>query len=256
MNKAAKKKYKQSNADSIRRLGKLLYDSGVIGDKKKFEDAYNQCLNGPIPEIAGVNIDYSKCWGYSLSNVIVSIPIDLKGNTVLPDGAKVSSISVSSTVIGNYVREDYCSDPFSHLEFNIILKGEDINGAEMVASWHLDRHLVSKKDPIHAHPIYHFQYGGKNLKLPNSNYGSHLVVDSPRIMHLPLDTVLGFDFILTNFLGDKSSDLRRNRPYVALVQTFQKAIWRPYIHSIARHWDPYEPEKFEWDNVAICPQIV
>lgn len=258
MNKSGKKKFKREMANQLRKFGDALFDNKAITNKKPFEDAANQCQNGPMPVVKGVKINTSTSWGYEISNIVFNIPKGKKARGVYPKEASCESVSVSAIVIGNYLRNDYAEDPYSHLELNVVSKGKKKDGTVMLNSWHLDRHLTDykNKQPKEAHPIYHFQYGGQKLRLPDSNYGTHLVLDTPRLMHLPLDAVLGVDFVLSNFLGDLRNRLCDAKPYHDCVKESQKSIWRPYIHSIAKIWAGYGEANYDWDVKAICPQIL
>lgn len=256
--KAEKRSYRKQVSDLIRKFARALKETNVVHDVKAFEDAAKQCLDGLKPKIAGIEIDNNNSWGYELKNVVLKIPKKSKTKGIFPQGAIVETITFSAKIIGNYIEEAYAEDPFSHVELNIIAKGKRLDGSDMIACWHFDKHLKSKngdKTPTDVHPIYHFQFAGKKLKLPNDDYGEHLVLDTPRIMHLPLDAILGFDFVLSNFLGGRRNMLKTNRSYVNCLKEVQKQFWRPYIHSIANKWDSYSTNNYKWDVSEICPQI-
>ena len=258
MSKSSKKKYRGEVSDLIRKFGEALKTKKVLHDNKVFEDAAKQCLDGLCPVIAGISIDYSNSWGYELRNVILNVPQKDKAKGIFPADAVVNTITFSAKVVGNYLNGDYAEDPFAHVELNIIALGKSKNGDDMKACWHFDRHLQSKKDkikPIDSHPIYHFQFAGKNLVLPNNNYGEHLVLDTPRIMHLPLEAMLGLDFVLSNFLGEQRNILSAYKPYADCLKEVQKHFWRPYVHSLAKKWDSYANGNYNWDVNEICPQI-
>lgn len=258
MNKRDKKKFKRKVADQLRKFGDALFNNQAITNKKPFEDAALQCQNGPMPDVKGVRINTSTSWGYEISNVVFSIPKDKKAKGVYPKKASCESVSVSAVVIGNYIRSDYAEDPYAHLELNVIANGKNGDGIPMLNSWHLDRHLTDhqNKQPKEAHPIYHFQYGGKKLRLPDNNYGTHLVLETPRLMHLPLDAILGVDFVLSNFFGELRTRLCDIKSYHDCIKESQKSIWRPYIHSIAKFWTGYGDANYNWDEKKICPQIL
>lgn len=257
MSKKANQKYKREISDRIRIFGQQLKENGLIQANKPFEDAANQCRNGLIPEVKGVNIDKTNSWGYELSNVIIQVPRPKKSKGILPQGTVIKTLSISAVIIGKFSRVDYAEDPFVHLEFNLVIKG-DLKGQEMIASWHLDRHLENSSDnqPNELHPIYHMQYGGKKLKLPNDNYGTHLVLETPRLLHLPLDGILGVDFVIGNFLGEQRKVLCTKKPYWKCIKDSQDSIWRPFIHALANRWNPYGAANYNWDIEKICPQLV
>ncbi|PRX57368.1 hypothetical protein [Flagellimonas meridianipacifica] len=257
MNKHQKKVFKSDLSRDLKLFGKALFDAGLIHDKKVFETAANQCINGPLPDIKGVNIDYANSWGYEIPNLQIIFTQSNPTLEIFPKEVSINSINIASKVIGNFTREDYAEDPLSHLEFNLTVQGIDKSGDTYISSWHLDRQ-PDKSDSISAHPAYHFQYGGKRLSLPNNAYGRHLVLDSPRLVHPPLDIILGVDFVLSNFFGEQRQNLCAIRPYTTSVSNIQRLIWRPYTHSVARNWPGYpdDDSRFEWECVSIYPQIL
>jgi hypothetical protein len=250
------KSFRKKISEQIRNYGNLLYENRIVGDKTPFESAAHECSNGQIPPIKGIKIDYAKSWGYTLSNLVLSIPKEINNKGVRPDGSYIDKLEVEALIVGNVVREDYAEDPFAHLEFNITVKGKNGTGDAMVACWHLDRHPDAQDDgsPVDIHPRYHFQHGGNRLKI--KNYGDHLVLESPRVMHLPLDAVLGLDFVLANFRGKDRKSLFGNQTYQDCLAEVQKTFWRPYIHSLANRWDSYPTGRYEWNSLEICPQLV
>lgn len=255
--KAKVRDFRHKISDQIRKYGNQLYEEGIVGDRTPFESAAHECREGIIPQIKGVTIDYSKAWGYTLSNLILSIPEDINNKGVRPAGSYIEKLEVEAIIVGNVVRGDYAEDPFAHLEFNITVKGKNGTGDAMLACWHLDRHPDAPDDgesPVDIHPRYHFQHGGDRLKI--KNFGDQLVIESPRFMHLPLDAILGLDFVLANFLGKDRKALCDIQAYQDCLVETQKTFWRPYILSLANRWDDYSTHGYNWDSLEICPQLV
>lgn len=257
MNKTQREKMRLDISRKLKSFGKTLLDGGLIRDVKKFDEAANNCLS-TIPIVKGIDVNYANSWGYEISDLqILFSPEDIDAE-IFPEKSNITSISITSKVIGKFLREDYAEDPLIHVEFNLVVKGVSNEGVPLIASWHLDRHPDNSKSKS-VHPVYHFQYGGHKLVVPNNNFGSQFVLDMPRIMHPPLEIILGVDFVLSNFFGEKRELLCcDNRPYVLSVSKLQDLIWRPYVYSVARHWQPYgnEDSRFSWNCIEIYPQLL
>jgi len=110
-------------------------------------------------------------------------------------------------------------------------------------SWHLDKHIRSVDENEgrgkgFVHPEYHFNMGGFALtKENNFNFGSVLLIDTPRIMHPPLDIVLSIDFVLRNFYGIRVKNLTYSSQYKQIISKSKNRLWRPYYISLANHWE-------------------
>lgn len=257
MNKARKKTIRLNVAKKLRLFGTALYDNKIINDKKKFDTAAKKSIKS-LPVIKGVQLNYANHWGYEISDLPLNFTENEIKDKIVNTDARISSIVLSSKVIGKFLDNDLAEDPLAYLEFNLVVKGKDKNGKDLVNSWHLDRHPDNSHSES-AHPTYHFQYGGKKLMLPNNENGNHLVIDTPRIMHPPLDIILGVDFVLSNFLGKKRAFLcEKVRPYLLSVESLQKMVWRPYIYSVARHWSSYPNNNanYKWKCEEIAPQLL
>lgn len=255
----SKKKVQQARSNIAKKLksfGRILLESKIIDSDKKIGEAADNCLKR-VPDIKGIKYDKKNSWGYEVSDLQIRFSESEIKADIFPVESKINSIILSSKVIGRVSNTDYAEDPLYHLEFNLIVKGFTKNSEPLIASWHLDRHPDDSPTEA-AHPVYHFQYGGRKLIIPNNNYGNHLVLDMPRIMHPPLDLILGVDFVLSNFLGKTRSSVCLKRMYVNSVSEIQNLIWRPYVLSIARHWPTYGEDnaKYEWDCNTIFPQLL
>jgi hypothetical protein len=110
-------------------------------------------------------------------------------------------------------------------------------------SWHLDKHIRTKyheegRGKGFIHPEYHFNMGGFALTKEESfNYGNVLLIDTPRILHPPLDIVLSIDFVLKNFYGVRVLNLVESRAYKRIIDGAKRRLWRPYFITLAHHWE-------------------
>ncbi|HEX8349012.1 MAG TPA: hypothetical protein VF598_03555 [Hymenobacter sp.] len=148
-------------------------------------------------------------------------------------------------------------DPIQHLAVNVVVTEMPGSQPESIfCAWHLDSHPpppkrkegeTSKKDEEEsgkdkessfAHPRYHWQYGGKKVWESNNEdfFGSHLLLESPRLPHPPLDVVLAIDFVFSNYYGKQWRKLRDETEYQRIVKEAQERYWRPYFNAIQMNW--------------------
>lgn len=153
-------------------------------------------------------------------------------------------------------------DPFKYLEFNIYAYANDLDtGKEIIYSLHFDRHIFKEGDkaPDEVHPMYHFQFGGKQLKLNSSknavkrDHGEVLSFDAPRISYHPMDFILGLDFLLSNFFPKVWITLQKEGIYINILKRYQQYFLKPYYLSIANSFDSSLPQN--WNSKVIYPQL-
>lgn len=122
------------------------------------------------------------------------------------------------------------------------MKDEVESPKQYKIAWHLDKHIRSEDGEDGAgtgfiHPEYHFNMGGFAItKEANMNFGSILLMDTPRLMHPPLDSILAVDFVLNNFYGCKAQNLLKSRSYQEIVKRSKLRLWRPYFIALASQW--------------------
>jgi len=210
-----------------------------------------------IPTYSDIAANSSN-WGYDVS---IMLPLTILSG-MKPLSIKPSSLEFSMKIIANSAnyKNDYY-DPLIYLEFNLLAIGYSTKGGgEMVHSLHLDRH-PDDSHSVDPHPKYHFQFGGRKLseKITNdAEYGRNMFFDAPRIMHYPMDFILGIDFILSNYYSSIWNILKEtNHQYNSLIAKYQEIILKPYFNSMSEHWCIRKPfNQRDWNTQDICPQIV
>ncbi len=145
-------------------------------------------------------------------------------------------------------------DPFSEFLFNIKIFGNTTENPEtkLVYTLHFDKHDGSVS-PM-PHPSYHFQLGGRELKDNITDYGQALFLDSPRIMHHPMELILSIDFILSNFFPLIWQEIRKSPDYFDVLKKYQKQFIKPYFKSIVEHFDDHVVPS--WNSIDIYPQLI
>jgi len=145
-------------------------------------------------------------------------------------------------------------DPFSSFAFNIKIFGNTKDDLEtkLVYTLHFDKHDGSSS-PV-PHPSYHFQLGGRELKDNITDYGQSLFLDSPRIIHHPMEFILSLDFILSNFFPEIWNDIKKNPDYHDTIKKYQKYFVKPYFQSVANSFDSSLTQN--WNAYDIYPQLI
>lgn len=242
--------------------------SQITQDLRALADLLRNKLNEICPDISPVysaaeNCDLSKdkqLFGYQMKEL--NFRIAALAQTI-PKKLKDVSVKLSTEV------EGYCAptiidgnedvfNPISKLEFNLIVNGKYNNGGmdkNVYTTWHLDRDEENgRENQKYMHPFYHFQHGGRMLDT-QLNYGASLILNTPRIAHPPMDAVLGVDFVLTNFIERKNiRHLRQDSTYRRILRSSQDRIWKPYIMTLARAWEPEKDSS--WCSSMLFPQLV
>lgn len=225
----------------------------IYNAAKKLEDFTR---TPKVKESHTVDYDF---WGYNINRVVFQFN-HVPRNTY-PEKAYNMRLELDINLVADYKNYGNYADPFKHLEFNIVVRGDLITDTtesmDLICSYHLDRHLREKddRDPEEVHPDYHFQFGGHKLEKNGRNFGCSLMLDSPRIVHYPLDIILGVDFVLANFFGKDWREIRRKGDYVSLVRKYQNAFWRPYAHAKASMWPSYGAA-CGWSPIQIWPNLL
>jgi hypothetical protein len=203
-----------------------------------------------------INYDY---WGYEVKDL--TFYFENVPRHTHPENPINLSLSLGVKLIADVNDYQKIVDPYKHLEVNIVVSGTyvaDGKSIELVTSFHLDRHLTGPGDnePEEVHPAYHFQFGGRKLEKKFRDFGNALILDSPRIVHCPMDIVLGVDFVLSNFFPLLWKKMRQDGEYVNLLRDYQASFWRPYAHTKAYNWKPYDEALVKWSPGLIWPQLI
>jgi hypothetical protein len=180
-------------------------------------------------------------FSYTFTAFGIVLPKKYKPSHTMPKnvGSIAITISVKNTVEVRWFDGKKVEDPMIKLDdFNIILKSGDTN----FSSWHLDRHLMNPEegDGDYLHPIYHMTYAGHYMESKQEEdidvYGKALIVRAPRLMHPPLELILGLDFIFRHYVPRNSLPLLDHAPYKDIVEVVKKEIWFPFALALAKNY--------------------
>lgn len=194
--------------------------------------------------------DYA-CWGYNIENLTFSFD-SLPERHIRPTGIHSMKMEIDILLLCNDAHWQSNNDPFINMNFNVRVIGSDSN-REYSFGFHVDRH-VGEVHSDEIHPIYHLQYNP--LISNDEDLGTVLYLDSPRIMHVPVDLILGLDIAFSNFLPKTWNSLRNESEYQSLYSKYVELIWKPYVHTWATYWT-YKPAELNWNLPNhICPYLI
>lgn len=213
--------------------------------QKSFPDFDTEALNRFAGECQ--KITDRKEWKYNLR--LFNFPRrtfkETKLDNTRPTQANSYEITISAKLDGVYSKSDD-ADSINNLEVNLLINSFlDDNSDGPCCAWHLDSHppvgATGNTDSPFAHPRYHWQYGGNKIwDAANGNdafYGLHLLLESPRIPHAPLDVILAVDYVLANFYGKIWEKLKDDDDYKVWIEKSQSMYWKPYFKIINSYWD-------------------
>lgn len=141
----------------------------------------------------------------------------------------------------NEIKDSILQNERTKYGVQIVVYGKTSESPSYKMSWHLDKHIRSQNDERgkgFAHPEYHFNMGGFALtKEENFDFGQILLIDTPRLIHPPLDIVLSIDFVLKNFYGIRVKNLTDSNQYKTIISNAKERLWRPFYIALASHWE-------------------
>jgi hypothetical protein len=200
---------------------------------------------------AKFNKGTEECWAFEKVDIIFR-KMDL-GNDICPEiepsFLELAVLKLVLEMSGFRNVSDEANDPITPLEdknlpgfcLQLILSIGDFEDFLAKCSWHFDRHPEGNAPEFH-HPLYHVHFGGKEINQGQLQYGNVLIIESPRLLHPPMDLILGIDFVLSNFYSRHScigyTDLLNEPLYCKLVEKARKRFWQPYFLGLASNFAP------------------
>ena len=237
-------------ASELEAFARILEKLGICGRSDMIYDAAKVLRDKTKGFHTPETTDYA-CWGYSIVDLPIYLP-ELPKRHIRPSSIHSMQIEIDIRLLCNDQHWQNQNDPLIDLNFRARIIGVD-SKAKYSFGYHVDRH-----NDTHAvdevHPIYHLQYDP--LVNEDVELGSTLYLDTPRIMHVPIDLILGVDLILSNFAPGVWDTLRADDDYQPLYHKYQNNLWKPYVHTWASHW-PYHPQNDNWKlPLSICPYLI
>lgn len=203
----------------------------------------------PIHNAAkNIVINSENCWEYSIKGLKIPLPTPKKYilRHLKPD-IKPGWILISTTLKGDCQywssKPEMAKDnPFKEAYFSVQIVGT-FKGNDYQTGFHLDLCKLTELASQEIHPSYHIQFapnmGSKIDDYDDSLQMGHILTcDVPRFVHLPLDFILGFDYVLASYMPTIRHHLLKDRIYSNLLRKYQNIIWKPYFEQICTLWKP------------------
>lgn len=212
---------------------------GVLQKHKKQLQSFQVDLD-KLNEARKSLVSNKDTFTYSFSNIRLVVPKKSRPSHSIPrDVGDIEVIlSIEDDIVLNRLKPNHIGDPLKKLEkFNIIL-----NSDKYTSSWHLDRHDRKENEAASnsVHPVYHLTFGGhymENLQNDDGDaFGRALIVRTPRIMHPPMELMLGLDFIFSHFILKDELDLLVDPAYISIINELKKNIWMPFALAMAKNY--------------------
>lgn len=248
MSKASIARYRTERKAELLRLADVLRQrcSSTCRNIETITAAANSCGKG-----TGQFCEYSiERLVFLLPQFRRSIPVS---NTLKNITLTLSLQTVSRCEEGNIV-----NDPFVEYSLDIVINGVCSDDKPVMCSWHLDKDIpLENEDAVQEfiHPYYHFHFGGRHMYNSGHDFGSTLILESPRIAHPPMDAILGVDFILTNYFQSSTLSFREESVYKSILKASQERVWKPYANIINNKWEAFKGGS-EWHPTKIWPQLL
>lgn len=190
-----------------------------------------------------------ECWAFEKVPIIFK-NLDLGGD-ICPEiedcflGMAVLKLIVEMSGYRNIPNDTF--DPITPIPekklpgFNVqlIIAIGDFHDFIAKCSWHFDLH-EDGNDPKFNHPLYHAHFGGKEINQGQLKYGNVLIIESPRLLHPPMDIILAIDFVLGNFYSRNTckayNTLLEAPLYHKMVKNSRERFWRPYFLGLASNF--------------------
>lgn len=155
------------------------------------------------------------------------------GTHAIPKGLEKLDASDSNVTVGLTIEleADYSNSNINFIKrlgINFLIQGS-YGFRELVSAWHLD--LDTSSNPKVTHPLFHLNFGGMQMK--RSEFFQLIALDSPRIVHHPMDVILAVDFILRNFYKkDQHEQITSLPTYKKILQQSCETYLIPYYNNI------------------------
>ena len=110
--------------------------------------------------------------------------------------------------------------------------------------FHVDQIFCNNKIYGEVHPFSHLHFMANESD----------TIDVPRLVHYPLDIVLGLSVALQNYLPDTYAQLKTNSQYIGLCYQSQKRLLKPYIEMYFNGID--SDGKANTNIIKACPYLL
>lgn len=216
-------------AKNLRTLSSALSDWGKV----KNADLLNKIEFKEYQD----NIGYS----ISLASPLIFKNVDIDRHC-LPSGIEKlpdTEVEVSLTTLhAEMLKDSDDHDLIKNQGVNIVVNACYLLNDELgeaTCSWHIDKHNGTTTQ--YCHPVYHISFGGSHMENQPTNFGNLLLLNSPRVIHPPLDIILSCDFVIRNFYTKNNNKrILESRSYQSIIKFAKERYWKPFARAFVSEW--------------------
>lgn len=239
-------------------MAKIKYNSVVLSQASSLEKAVG-FLRRTLGDVA---------WLHKLSEVASSIRANCKGDDWSvqiddmempienPKHLKPGRLSgnlkmfVSISMEGSGKEWKEKKDCIKSLRFKVEVLEKNQNDAQKFfqTGFHIDK-MDSKDDPSEMHPLYHVHFLNDSL-IEGTEV---LAMDVPRLMHHPVDVLLGILLVYANYNQTGYNKLLQDGNFMGLCRVSAQHILSPYYQSLSKI--PWVDGSVTKSDEALCPYL-
>lgn len=157
-------------------------------------------------------------------------------------------VSISMEGSGRDWKEN--NDCIKSLRFKVevLERNQNDNQKYFQTGFHIDK-IDDKDDSSEMHPLYHVHF----LNDSQIEGNEVLSMDVPRLMHHPVDVLLGVLMVYANYNKSGYDKLKENVNFMGLCRESAQHILAPYYQSLSKV--PWNPGSVTDYDKALCPYL-
>ena len=187
----------------------------------------------------------------SIEDVIIKVPSTEIKHLSRLDGENIDQVELRISLngcINANAWKDEDKNPWETLTLRtklIVLTMTDLYSK----NYHVD--LIESKENVYQeiHPLSHIHFQDTR-----ENCAKNVEIDVPRLVHFPLDMVLGLSIALRNYMPEAYEKLKNNSIYLGLCYESQKRLLVPYFEDYKNGID--NNGKANKTIQKVCPYLV
>lgn len=239
-------------------MGKSGYNNIVKRQASRLETAVN-CLKSTLGEVSWLHIISDaassireNCKGddWSISITDMEMPIEnpkhlkpraLKGNLKL-------FVSISMEGSGKDWKEN--NDCIKSLGFKVevLERNQNNHQKSFQTGFHIDK-TDANDDSSEVHPLYHVHFLNDSL----IDGTEALSLDVPRLMHHPVDVLLGVLLVYANYNKSGYDKMKQDGNFMGLCRESAEHILKPYYESLSKV--PWTEGLVTAYDKSLCPYL-
>ena len=153
-------------------------------------------------------------------------------------------------IIDANIWKDKDKNPWKTLSFKAELLILTLQGKLYSKCFHVDQIDSEETKSQEIHPVSHLHFNFNNIDSTEDS----ISCDVPRLVHYPIDIVLGISIALQSYAPDLYKHLKNDNYYISLCHDRQKRILKPYFENFVSAID--RKGKSNTNIKQVCPYLL